>query len=357
MKKQFWIDIAKCIAILGVLVDHLYGLYSNYQIAWASFYSVSLFILIMGICTYLSFDNSKVPLYKKVIKRELGIFIPYAFSTVVYSVTIYQGEFNLSFTIEWLLKFGMSSPHYYVLLYMQLLLACPVFYYVINKLKGSRLCVLGNIAQAGGVLLLCIWTTNHTNLLDVYGGGGRLFGGNYLFLLYIGMLFGSNYDKIMSFAEKNIVKVAGAVISLLCAICIWRYNCTYGYAIDSKLPFGDGGNPPSLQLSVYAIAVMFVCLFVTKIAEGIRFKPLQMLMTVPEYLGQHTLYIFLYHRLFMDFILSRITFSNIHWQRISYLVLIIAGPLLIEKLLKPAREFIKKAYGYCSADRTDTAAN
>lgn len=44
--RVFWIDAAKFLAILAVLVDHTYGvLYENQNIAFGSFFSVSLFII------------------------------------------------------------------------------------------------------------------------------------------------------------------------------------------------------------------------------------------------------------------------------------------------------------------------
>ena len=53
-----WIDAAKLVAILGVLVDHTQNvLYSNHRIADCSYYSVGLFIFLMGVTGYGSYSR------------------------------------------------------------------------------------------------------------------------------------------------------------------------------------------------------------------------------------------------------------------------------------------------------------
>lgn len=80
MEKARWVDFAKFIAIFAVITDHVYGsLYHSSTIQQISYFSVALFILLMGVTTYWSFENSKVFLWNKVIKRIIGIFIPYLF--------------------------------------------------------------------------------------------------------------------------------------------------------------------------------------------------------------------------------------------------------------------------------------
>lgn len=83
--KEKWINVGKCIAIFGVLVDHVHGtIYSDNIFQYISWYSVSLFIMIMGITSYWSFDRSETPIMNKVLKRIKGILIPYAMAVVIY---------------------------------------------------------------------------------------------------------------------------------------------------------------------------------------------------------------------------------------------------------------------------------
>lgn len=99
-----------------------------------------------------------------------------------------------------------------------------------------------------GVLVVIVsWvTTNFTNILSIYGGGGKLFGGTFLILLYIGMLVAKYDDGICLINKWHIV---GSFISFnAMALMWWRFIYSNQLAIDSKLPFGKGYNPPSISL-------------------------------------------------------------------------------------------------------------
>lgn len=52
-REVVWLNCAKFVAIFAVMIDHTNGiLYTNQEVAWASYFSVSLFILISGITSY-----------------------------------------------------------------------------------------------------------------------------------------------------------------------------------------------------------------------------------------------------------------------------------------------------------------
>ena len=52
--------MAKTVAILAVLVNHTNGLlYTNQNIALLSYFSVSLFIILLGITTFFIFSRNK----------------------------------------------------------------------------------------------------------------------------------------------------------------------------------------------------------------------------------------------------------------------------------------------------------
>ena len=62
-----WIDIGKSFAIFAVLTDHLCGtLYTRSSIIYSSFFSVSLFILLMGVTTYWTFDKKNETIWKEI---------------------------------------------------------------------------------------------------------------------------------------------------------------------------------------------------------------------------------------------------------------------------------------------------
>lgn len=176
MKQKLWINLAKFAAIIAVLVDHTNRvLYTRRSVAMFSYYSVSLFIFIMGVTTYLSFKRNIGMVGKKVSKQILGILVPYIIATFIYQITRYK-QFDFMQFLKYLVSFNISGPFYYVLLYIQLLLISPVIFYFIEFAvkksdwgRFSKMLYLG--LGCGVVLAVSSWTTNRTNILNIYGGG------------------------------------------------------------------------------------------------------------------------------------------------------------------------------------------
>ncbi|WP_029233392.1 acyltransferase family protein [Butyrivibrio sp. VCB2006] len=132
--KEKWVDIAKGLAILAVITDHSRNtLYSNDRIQRISWFSVTLFILIMGVTTYWSYNNSKTPLYKKVVARISGIFVPYVVATF-FVRCFFDRSFSWDSFYNSIWHFNAAGPYYYVLLYIQLLLISPVMFLLIKEL-------------------------------------------------------------------------------------------------------------------------------------------------------------------------------------------------------------------------------
>ena len=112
--KERWINVAKCAAILAVMLDHVrFRLYTDATVQNLSFYSVSLFVLLMGITTYGSYSRSTVALGKKVLIRIKSIIVPYFWAVVIYSVVI-NHYFDLLSVLRSFISFNISGPHYYV---------------------------------------------------------------------------------------------------------------------------------------------------------------------------------------------------------------------------------------------------
>lgn len=76
MQKEKWINISKAVAIMAVMIDHIHGiLYDSYNVLYASFFSVSLFVLLMGVTSYWSYDNSENKIGSKV-RENTGCDLP-----------------------------------------------------------------------------------------------------------------------------------------------------------------------------------------------------------------------------------------------------------------------------------------
>lgn len=166
-----WINCAKFMAICGVMVDHTVGiLYSKSEIQWASFYSVSLFILISGLLTYRSIQHHNYSYGKTVLHSLKKIVIAYLIATFIYQVWAYRG-FDLSRYLQGLIAFNVSGPFYYVLLYIHLMLISKILYSFIAF--RTKAVFIKDLTVGYCVIALSYITTNYSNVLNVYGGGGE----------------------------------------------------------------------------------------------------------------------------------------------------------------------------------------
>lgn len=126
MKRESWIDIAKLVAILGVIIDHNNGvLYEKEVFGWSSYYSVTLFIFVMGITLYKSYSKS-VSL-AKVGNKILAIGVPYIVASFVYFIYYFR-TFDFVAFLQRIIGFNAAAPFYYVCLYIQLLMISPILF-------------------------------------------------------------------------------------------------------------------------------------------------------------------------------------------------------------------------------------
>ena len=81
--QQNWINCGKLLAIIAVIVDHTNGVfYSSTSISVASYFSVSLFVLLGGVTTYYSnVKNRSRRGFLETVRRLRSILIPYVVAT------------------------------------------------------------------------------------------------------------------------------------------------------------------------------------------------------------------------------------------------------------------------------------
>lgn len=153
MKKENWINMAKFIAILAVMVDHTNGvLYTRRSVALASYFSVSLFIFLMGITTFWSYERNVGKLKTKVIQKISAISVSYFLATAVYQVAAFH-NFDFGRYVTALISFNASGPFYFVLLYIQLVFVSPFIFYlikIIGKTNSKKIAVIHCIFVWGG---------------------------------------------------------------------------------------------------------------------------------------------------------------------------------------------------------------
>lgn len=339
MEKK-WINVAKFVAILAVITDHTSNiLYTNKNIAIASYFSVSLFLLLSGYTMSISAEkNAGNKIIERLKKSFKNILIPYCIATFIYTVAMNR-SFSLVDFLNKLIHFNASGPLYYVLLYIQVLIVFPIIYDIKIKADNSKHSITYKVLIMLLLLIFSSWSNNYTDILGVYGGGGVLFGGSYLILLYMGMLI-----KDCTYVFDKINRFIGCAFFTVCTIGWWRFECFNHFAIDSKLPFGSGFNPPSISSITMALLVYMTLFFFTKIFE--KHKNTIHIINIMSFLGKNTLYIFLYHRFILDFILQPNVppLKNIWIMRIFYLLCMILGPILIKKFINEIENKIKQVY-------------
>lgn len=342
MKKQIqWINVAKFMAIFAVLVDHTNGvLYTNPYIAYGSYFSVTLFIFLSGITLYRSNERNKNARISSLIwKRTKRIFLPYALTVFVYMIVMNTGKFVFTDYITYLLHFNISGPHYFVLLYIQLLFIAPLLSYLLDWANKKRKRGIFFFVFLIAIILLSIWTTNCTDILGIYGGGGKLFGGSYLIVFYLGMLCSMKMPNINAWKQW---KIGGVFAILLSATVVWYlFICRNQFKLDHYFPLGTGFNPPSISLIIYAFLMAGTCMTAVSFFEHLNIKIVDNIIKSLGYFGVHTLFIFLYHKLFLDYFLFPYC-NNLHpiIKVPLFYFTMIAGPIGIEKIYK----WIKNQY-------------
>lgn len=333
-----WINCAKLAAIFAVMTDHTNGiLYTNSQVAWTSYFAVSLFIIISGITSYISNSRSALSWGKSYIKSIKKIFGAYLIASAI-CLIIKTHSFDILSYINCLIHFNASLPLYYVFLYLQIMLISRLLFYVLQLCPRNK---KGYIQESILFLIIVgisILTTNHTQILDIYGGGGKVLGGTYLILFYFGMLV-ARHEWL---SEENDGK--SMLIWLVASgfwIIWWMNLVNIRNYVDSKVPFGYGFNPPSIAFMAFSIFTLFAIYGFCKILE--KWDMTKNVVRICSWFGTHTLYIFMYHMILLYFFLMPyLNIENIWLKRIVYWGLMIAIPITWEFIVNICITKIKR---------------
>lgn len=324
-----WINCVKMVAIFAVLTDHTFGvLYENSMIVETSFFSVSLFVLISGITSYISNSRSELNWWRAYLRSIKSILVAYLISTAIYLI-LKEHAFNFNSYIKCIFHFNASGPLYYVALYLQLMLTSRILFKILEKCSEYKYSWIIEILVAFLILGIAAYTTNRTQILDIYGGGGKLLGGTYLFLYYFGMVVAKEgwIDK-----KSNKANIAIWLCSSIGCFYWWAYIVKNRMRLDSLFPFGDGKNPPSITFMVFAILILFaVFAFCTLLEQN---KYTDKVLDWGAWIGTHTLYIFMYHGIFLDYFANKYFIIEYIWlKRIIYILMMIAISIVVEYIV------------------------
>lgn len=161
------------------------------------------------------------------------------------------------------------------------------------------------------------------------------------------MLFGKHFNRISLTPPSTIIAFC---VMLITSVAWGAFIAENQFQLDSHLSlfFGSGGNPPSISLIVYTILITSSIYLLDRILRNIACIRIVYANVVK--LGQHTLYIFLYHVLFLHYLWPflpyelRLSIYNSFWGVLLFYCFMIAGSLIIEYALETIHAFIIQAY-------------
>lgn len=337
-KTVVWANISKLIAIVAVIIDHCYGnLYYNRSIQKLLFFSTSIFVFVQGFTSYASYKNDSEKYFYKTINRIKSIFLNYTIASLIIYI-IRNGCIDYNFLIEYLC-FKVESPYYYVFLYIQMCL-CTI---PLIKLFSNGVSAFKYILYMIAVIAISLFSINYKLFNSILASGGYLFGGTFLLVLFCGISFGYYYSKIEHTMRLHPRKV------LLCSFCELLVILVFMY-IDrfriDELVFGSiFYNPPNLTTILYSVSLSFFIYTLTTYLCSIKVKIFSGMISILNYFGKHTLYVFLYHKLLLDIIFNNCLLINIKYKTLLILPAIIAILLiciLIENVLSYIITFFNK---------------
>lgn len=279
--KISWIDFLKGLSIFAVVLDHLFGvIYTNQEVHLYTEFSVTMFIFLAGVTSIISLERNKLPLKEYQLKRLNGTLIPYVIATIIYTTVNSNYRFDLSLFWDNLIHFNASGPFYFVVFYCQLVLIAPFLYRLLIKKK-----MYFQFLSLLFIYFISKYMTHYTNINGIYGGGGKLLGGSYLFAFFLGMFLFLLYQRYLENINRFWVLIVGFIFSLFLIYAIY---------ISGWLNLG-WTNPPNKQTFLYTLSVLLLGYSIFMIFTKWKFT--KKVLSIFTVMGRYSLYIFLYHLL------------------------------------------------------------
>ena len=337
VKQLKWLNCIKFFAIITVLLDHTYGvLYGNNKLLYASLVGVPLFILISGITSYISNERHNANWLNTFTRSTRKLAGGYCIAVLIHELLL-LGTLDLEVYWDLFIHFYANGSHYFVLLYFQLMVANHFFYKLLKKNGMHKYGWFFDLIALIIVGVFAEWSTNHTNIGNVYGGGGKLLGGTYLLVYFIGMLLAKySFTGMPFFRKSSICLIGGGAVWAVAWSCI----CKEGYNLKAFSPAKLGLNPPNLLLIVESVgAFLFLFGLITLLY---RVPLITAIMDFLNKLGRHTMYIFLYHDiLFSNYLIPYFHTGNVWFNRILFLTAMIGIPILLERIIYQLGKAVK----------------
>lgn len=343
LKKQInnitWISCAKLIAMIAVILDHMHGLlFQNPTIDNWSFFSVTSFVFLSGITAYQSnIRHLNEPVAQYTLKRLLKLFIPYI-TVTTFTVLITGKFFNFKSVLNEILSFKTFGPAYYVLMALQLIAISPILARIIRKLGTYRLHLLFHALFFIIIVYFSYLCTKYTFITDTYGAGQFVFGGTFLAIYALGMLFAYYELQFTRAAAASVCAVAALALHIGMFLAMqWTIRVHGDLYVNSSLR-----NPPSLPYILYSFVTIAFLMSFFSFLELTHIAWIQKILQILAYIGNRTLSIFLYHMFLMLYIFPLIPVMNLTptVKIVTYLLGMILVPVIWQDLLAHMKKWI-----------------
>ena len=317
----------------GVVLQHVQGyIYSSDYISYSVWWVVALFIMIGGYNSYTSYQNRGCFQLKKKIS---GIFIPYFFATMIYTIYNYHYFDALTF-LQSLLHFNASGPMYYVAVYIQLLIISPVLIGVIDRCEKRKwLCI------PFWMITFCIAasTTLYSNLFDIAIGGGNLFAGPWILFWVLGMCIKNVQKNIEIKPEMQ----KWVIVGMTLIIILWQYVfVNKGVNLELGSMFHGTQVGMTWANAFETVLIFFWFRYAVEIFKRNAGNIGKQIIKPLDFTGRYTLYIFLYHMLFLSFYIKNLEISAKYMNRWLCLVFIFVGPVIWGLILKWVKDSFRR---------------
>jgi hypothetical protein len=321
-----WLDFLKSVAMLAVIADHTFGLlYKNKNIQGYMYFSVTVFIFLAGITAAISLDRKPVIYRFFVSQRFIHILIPYSIATIIIHVMKNDGKLIFITLFTQLISFSAAGPFYFILFYLQLVAVSPFLFDLFKRSNSIvRIFLLFIIFYLANLL------NEHTVIQGIYGGGGRLLGGSYLFIFSLG-LAAYFYLTFLTELKKTFYLLIMSSLSL--------FFFAKGNHVISVF-----SNPPNLILMWYSLSLAGFLISIWAVFFE-RNEFLLKIITPLNIVGRHSLYIFLFHKLFLQFSISPARslglFQHIWILRVWVFAWAVIGPVLFGIVVEYILHFVR----------------
>lgn len=321
-KNYLWLDLLKGIAMIAVVIDHLFYYYNNLSVQNHTGFHVSLFILLAGFTSAISIQNrGGVVNFSYILKRISKIFLPYLIATFIYC--FYNKIFNPILIFKKIITFSASGQLYFVFFYLQLIAISFLIYKLINHQKTKLLDIPLVI-----LFYFLAYLFNQNKIINsFYGGSGVLLGGSFFFLYTLGFFI----KKYEHFLDKKIFNYLLLSISLISFVIFEYFN------LISK----SWSNPANNLLIIYCLIVfsLFSSLY------QLVFTHFPKILKPITLVGQQSLYVFLYHTLIINIFSKFLPFPKNYSLLTTFYLLILATylPIIIFSLSKKLKLQSSKA--------------